>query len=522
MEQKVAISTPLKELVAAFQIEDVERKMADQRPKVKVGVAVGALAFIYEKVRMAVDYKEDHLLRKNAIERVLKRYFAKQLGENNIAETITKELVRAKYLANESIPETKLSEVEKIVEKYALLKSRLQGKGPEIQTWLIEIAACEIENALVSAGEREALVNFMYRVLRPHIEIKELKPNEKTLDFLIYIAVHRALARSDNAIIGFNLLRSYFPEWEERGAEADPLVAAYKEIKDLLNHSLKERLLVYTRQNIAPFLILGNVIEENIESIEELLLSPSRVTEKIKKACQKLYKESGDRLHRAAVRSVVYIFITKMLVAFLVELPFEKLFFEEVNKKALAINLLSPPLLMFLVTLSIKVPDEKNTLRIIERLRVVVYPSADQKIPKFKDKKSPSKRAQAIFGLVYLLAFLVSFGLIAWALKILHFNIISAGIFFLFLSVVSFFAFRLRLTAREYVVPDQKAGLLASMFDFLSLPILKAGSWLSEGFAQINIFAFILDFIIEAPFKTVVEIAEESLAFVREKKEELV
>jgi hypothetical protein len=47
------------------------------------------------------------------------------------------------------------------------------------------------------------------------------------------------------------------------------------------------------------------------------------------------------------------------------------------------------------------------------------------------------------------------------------------------------------------------------------------GKWLSENFSRVNVFVFVLDFIIEAPFKIFVEIAEEWTKYVRERKEEI-
>ena len=57
--------------------------------------------------------------------------------------------------------------------------------------------------------------------------------------------------------------------------------------------------------------------------------------------------------------------------------------------------------------------------------------------------------------------------------------------------------------------------------DFFAIPILSVGHWISAKFAKINIFVFIMDFIIEAPFKVVIEIIEEWIGFVKEKKDEI-
>jgi hypothetical protein len=47
------------------------------------------------------------------------------------------------------------------------------------------------------------------------------------------------------------------------------------------------------------------------------------------------------------------------------------------------------------------------------------------------------------------------------------------------------------------------------------------GRFLSLNFSKINIFVFILDFLIEAPLKIILQGIEEWLAFFKEKKEDL-
>ena len=127
-----------------------------------------------------------------------------------------------------------------------------------------------------------------------------------------------------------------------------------------------------------------------------------------------------------------------------------------------------------------------------------------------------------VFKIFYAISFSISFGVIGYALYYLDFNIVSAIIFFLFLTLVSFFGYRVRENAREYVIPAKKVGVFRSMFDLYTLPILRAGRWISQEFAKINVFVFVFDFMIEAPFKLLIELLEQWFSFVREKKEEII
>ncbi|MFH0805070.1 MAG: hypothetical protein V1916_02650, partial [Patescibacteria group bacterium] len=80
---------------------------------------------------------------------------------------------------------------------------------------------------------------------------------------------------------------------------------------------------------------------------------------------------------------------------------------------------------------------------------------------------------------------------------------------------------RLRHNATELVVLSRKDNLFMVIFDFLTTPILRAGSFIARKTSQVNVFLFIMDFIIEAPFKLLVETAEEWVAFQRKKRDEI-
>ncbi|PIX11448.1 hypothetical protein COZ73_02680 [Candidatus Falkowbacteria bacterium CG_4_8_14_3_um_filter_36_11] len=128
----------------------------------------------------------------------------------------------------------------------------------------------------------------------------------------------------------------------------------------------------------------------------------------------------------------------------------------------------------------------------------------------------------AIFGIIYTITFFLTFGAVIWVLDKIKFNWISIVIFLFFLALVSFFAIRIRKNIRELIVVEQKENILSFFSDFFYVPIVSAGKWISEKFDKVNVFVFILDFIIEAPFKIFVEIAEEWTKYVKERKDEIV
>ena len=120
------IFTPNENVKKLFQIIYHEKNKPeddDDIPRVKVSELISRLAFYYEKIRNSVDYKEEYLLRKNSILRTLKRQVViegslKTINAEEVAKNLLIELIRAGYLPNNKLPETKIGEIAVIVKKY--------------------------------------------------------------------------------------------------------------------------------------------------------------------------------------------------------------------------------------------------------------------------------------------------------------------------------------------------------------------------------------------------------------------
>jgi hypothetical protein len=119
-----------KKLFRAVYAENNKPEKTDESvPRIKVSVLISKMAFYYEKIRNSVEYKEEHLLRKNAIERILKRLIIiegsiniKGINSQQAAHDLLTELIRAGYLPNNTLPETVSGEVSVIISKYLGLK----------------------------------------------------------------------------------------------------------------------------------------------------------------------------------------------------------------------------------------------------------------------------------------------------------------------------------------------------------------------------------------------------------------
>ena len=219
------------------------------------------------------------------------------------------------------------------------------------------------------------------------------------------------------------------------------------------------------------------------------------------------------------MRAIAFLFMTKMLLALLLELPYDILVHGKVAALPLAINIVFHPVFLAVIGMSVSVPTKKNTDKIEQALRSIVIGEGEF-IAVFKARGSRSAFA-AVFNALYAAMFIVSYGAVAWLLSTLGFNVFSISLFLLFLSLVAFFGVKIRLSKRELLLSDKGAGFFGLLFDFFFLPIIRVGRWISLRAPKINVFIFFLDFIIEAPFKLAIEVIEGWLAFMREKKEEI-
>jgi hypothetical protein len=94
-------------------------------------------------------------------------------------------------------------------------------------------------------------------------------------------------------------------------------------------------------------------------------------------------------------------------------------------------------------------------------------------------------------------------------------------VFFTFLSTASFLGFRLSRQIRELEAMESSQDGITIIRDFLYIPFVVVGRWISEKYSRINIVAMMLDMVIELPMKTVLHLIRQWGAFIASKKDEL-
>lgn len=513
--------------LASVLISLSEKKEAHaQEKKLTVNSVVSKVASLYEKLRNAMEYREEEVILRSTIERILKRRLLLGGNAKTTAEPLVRELIWASYLPDGTVPETVVARVEKSIDFYLRFRLKLLERHKDgeavINEWIYQLMSSDIEQIVNHNFEKETMSNFMFHILKEHVQITD--DTQQTRDAQVFIAVRKAFARDDIAFLRYHLFHQYFGTLSLDNLDhiASEFLSCYKEISKQLAYPRKDTIYTYVKRRSAAFLILEDIIRFQKGQIHALLHNQDEFARIVFTACELRYKKIRSKVNTAIIRSVLFILFTKVIFAFAIEGTYERFFFGRIFWNSILINTGIPPILMIVVGLFIKTPDRSNSKAIFSYIQSVLYEDRPRLGDPLVIKKQREERSvlDTVFSLLWFLAFFLSFGGIVIILTKLHFSIVSEGIFVFFLAIVSFLSYRISQTAQTYRVGD-KPGLTTPLIDFLFMPVVRVGQHLTEGISQINVILFVFDFIIETPFKVLFAFFEQWFFFLHNKREEL-
>lgn len=528
----------------------------DDTPKISVSEVISKVAFFYEKIRNAIDYEEDHLLRKNAIIRILKRQVViegvvKTVDNIEIAKHLLTELIRGGYLPNDKLPETKIADVAKMFDKYIKLKNicvakinsemnikkdvskikDLINEKNRLTDWVLALAACEIEDSLGSNKVKQAMIANLYDFLSRNIKLADDMGFKEDLEIQVYLSICRTYGRFDEDMLSFVLFKYYNDDWVKPNLNDQDIIRIAALARNLrvevarqISHPLIKQLDRVTKKYALYSAIMAETIESDpVKTYNEIYTNEKTFFAGIKKVCASKYKKAKGRLWRVATRSIIYIFLTKSIFVFALEIPATQWFNEPINPTALAINVAFPALLLFLIVFLTGIPGESNTDKIIKGVKELFFIGSERTSPIIlRAKKKRSLIVNWIFNVIYTAAFFVSLYFIIKVLTWINFNWVSITIFLFFLAFVSFFSIITTKGVKDLVVIEKRENIFTLLLDLFYMPIIMVGKWLSSNVSKVNVFIFVFDFIIEAPFKIIVEVAEDWTRYVKERKDNMV
>ncbi len=511
------------------------RPKPDDYTKISVSRAVSFFAIAYEKVRNTIEFREEHLMRRAAIERIAKRRLSMNPTGAGEGSNVVRELLWARYFPPDSLSEIDSVDVQAIIDIYINLRAALITGRPRdaihyLDEFLYDLLTCEIEEALTpDVSQRENIFTyFIFQLLKDKIKIPNIEPDVQNAFLLT--TIEKTYRKSDIAYQRYHLFNVFYQPIAKYSIEdlkslAPKLPKIFEKIDDTLRNPMIDKIGKFVKKQLPPFLILFDLIKTYSQADLKTLLSDKvKLWTEVELLCRQKYAGVQKRLRALAIRSLIYVFITKMLLAIVLEGPLSQYFFGEVEWISIAINSLFPPFFMLVIILFNKVPDEENTRRIFQRIVDIL--DADESFEKkvvLIAQKVQSRRPslQVGFSIFYIATFVVTFYLIWLLLTTLSFNIISQLIFLFFVSTIAFFAHRIKNVTNEYKLIE-KDSFFTPFLDFFFMPMLAMGKFFSSELAKLNFFTFIFDILIEAPYKLIIEVVEEWISFTRTKKEEII
>lgn len=499
---------------------------------IKVSETVAAAAKVYETVRNTLEYDDEHLLRRNAIKRILKRNFA-ETDSGRLADSLLRELIWAKYLPNNEVPTTMVDKVAKILEKYKLMFGTLESEskeGQHVYNWLMDVLSVEIEYTLGPPCIDEALASYAYQELKKRFEWQTQLVKEADQDLQLYIAVHRSVLKSNMPTLRYRILTLYYQNWRTASAGdqvvkeiAMNVTKVIDSIENQISHPAQDSIYRFVRRHGVVFHLLSDIAQDNPEAFSSAVTAGDVATidTAITKAAEERYKTFRVKLRRTVIRAAFFLLLTKSILAFLVEYPYEVFILKAQDFVPLMINILFPPLSLVIIGLSVRIPKKKNNQRILDEVHGILGFGDDFNLV-FKRKRPWSKGTVLfIFNSIYAIILVATVSVIVAVLRSFHFNALSAFFFVFFVSLVAYLGLRIRNTKRELVALEERRGFFGTLIDIIFLPMVRAGRWVAIRAPRVNVFLFFFDFIIEAPFKAAIGLIESWLAFIREKREEI-
>ena len=457
---------------------------------------IETLARVYEKARNALEYRADHLVRRAAIERILKRRIILDKNPKSVTSHLLTELKWARYLAFTEVDQNLFSNLEKILQKYI---GKTYDSIPEV--WISKIASAEIEDVLNLNTDYHDFTLLTFQVIKQKVKIKD-----ENIELLIYYAVDKVYGQSDEEQIAYHILK---------------LGADWNLFNLAKNHKDTSRIIKFVRRQMPPLILLRDMYFYSPSEFKKTISDEAKFKKSAGEVLENQLNQMSGRIQTASIRSIIYVFLTKMVIAMGLEIPFEILVYGSLSKIPLIINIVFPPVLMWTTTLQNHLPDDSEKENLIKRTYFIfnnfdkLKDETDILTDKIEEKTSTIYN---IFSTIYIIIFLGIFGLIYFVLGKVGFSFASKLVFIFFLTIIAFFAYRISQIAKVY---SWKSGAERSSFgDIVSVPILSIGSRLSRGISKLNFLAFAFDFILEAPFKIILGFLDSWVQFLSLKKEE--
>lgn len=505
---------------------DNYKKANVHEEKLHVQSVADALLFAYEQLRNASENIEDHLLLQRAIQRFYVRniFLNPNKKHDGIAKELIIELTQAEYIENDSIYISTIKNIDNLIVRYLKLYTEIKKTVNEAtaRKWILELMSVKTEQLINNPIRIISFAHFAHVHYSEIINYDRLIESKEVIakeDYptLLYIAIHRALLKSDDA----NIRSSLIELLPGSDSSARKMVDLNKKYDKLFALTSTTNITKFVTKNGAPIRIIRSAyLNDNVVNDGPTIISnKAQVDSIIDVSIDQEYKRVRRAVNLGVVKSIIFLLITKAIIGLLIEIPYDLKMVGSIAIMPLAINLLFPALFIAVSAITFSMPGSSNKESLKRYIQSILYVEYRESLP--PPKYTQKARGPYMFNIIYIVTFILAFYLIGVLLVALKFNIIQGFIFFIFFSTASFLGYRLTLQIKELEIVTSNQGLLSTLRDFFYTPFIFAGKKISYRFSKLNIIAQILDIIIDLPLKTTVRLIRQWNIFLNNKKDEL-
>src|SRR3989344_2645283 len=370
------LSQPIQQLL--FRMRGYESREAppeDSEIIVEEHRTANPAAALYENLRYMVDYQEEHAVRRSAIERIVRRSLLIERKTLD-ARALLSELVEGGYLPRSGATKGVARKITETINKAARIEPHLGGSA-QLRRAVISFVASEIETALAPREHSldDALVQAFYQTVQPRIQGPEFEKDH--LDVQVRCACRRALLGSDDASLSYALWLLYVPQWKEEsgdfGAIASKIPAIISTIRMNVGSTVQWQIVQKIKKETIYFRIIRELVQRDGSLAQGVLDDPKKMEAATRAFLTEKYVQENDKARSSGTRAVSYLLITKIVLALIVELPYETYILGGVSPIPLLVNILFHPLLLFGLTLEVVSLGAANTAAIVRGMQVVLY-----------------------------------------------------------------------------------------------------------------------------------------------------
>lgn len=510
-----------------IEVHETEILVRRERETIHVPTVGNTISTAYEQLRNASEYAESDLLQQRAIRRYLRRVlsFHAKSSTLHLADELVAELTQAEYLSNDHTTKADVKIIAGHIKRYYGSYWKFADSEDDMdrrydfQQWTLDVLAVRCEQALQSNQRQLLFARFAHSVLHDKLKTKKIIKNDEKFDnqdlsLILYISIHRSLLKSDNASIRTALVDSY---------QQDADIVQFELFNQRLDYLFDAKTTVHmtriiSKNGAALRFIYSGFFSKDAPLTMSSLKSPEALVQNLHRHIENEYDALDKRLNIGIIRSIIFLLITKGVIGFAIELPYDLFTNGRLILTPFLVNLLFPAVFIAFSRLTLTSPIDRNTSAVMHQVSELLF-GDPKNIRAIRMQKETSSVG---FNTIYTVIFIVVFAALSYILYAINFNIVQGFIFFIFLSTATFLSFRLSRQIHELEVVNTSQGSLSLLRDIIYMPFIYVGQQISYRYSQVNIVATVLDILIELPLKTILRLIRQWTQFLNDKRDELI